>query len=510
VIDPAAVPLRVGTEQVAQTIRLGLERVGFTEHVICERLSIPSLEGVGMPLFKSLAPRIAGAGALDALAFLFGDLISSDALGEHLTPEEIEAFFEADLIRRWNDSGSDDNRLYSPVRFVPLSLPHLQSDLWLVGDRGDRPDGSAFAPFADIVFPGQNPLTRHFLKLLPRSPCRTALDLCAGTAVAGLAMAGVAEHCAAGDIAERSVHFARFNRWLNKCDRLELVCGDLYEPVAGRRFDRIVAHPPYVPALTQQLTYRDGGQTGDEIVQRVIAGLPQHLSEGGTFHVLCLAMDTADGLFEERARTWLGDAEREFDIVFAIDSRTPPELIAGRLVDRAGGSQRDFDQWRDLFQGLRVKEFVYGALAGRRFASDRTGEAFTRRVLLTDDCTGEAFESLFRCFDWLRLPDREARVLSLTPRLPPDLHLEVRHRVENNSFVPGAYALTNGGQPFFARLDTEAWVAAMMSEFDGTRTVREVFASAVARARVPSGFDEHDVARMVAFLLERGCLRADG
>lgn len=505
-------PLRLATSREAALIRQVLDRAGFTERSVCERLKLPTLESVDLPLFKSFMSRLAGAGALEPLArvFLFGEIVDAASFRAGMTDDELEAFTASDLIRVSGGTHPGASGVFSPVRLVPINpWDGANPDLLLAGDRADHPDGSKFVPFEDIVFTGHNPLTRQFVRLLPRTPCGDLLDLCAGTGVGALAMSPFADRCTAADVAERSVHFARFNGWLNQSSRLEILCGDLYEPIANRRFDRIVAHPPYVPALTQKLTYRDGGKTGDEIAQRIIAGAPGHLNEGGTFHVLFLAMDTADGSIEERARGWLGDAAREFDIIFALDSRTPPELIATRLVERAGGSSEDLERWRELFQGIRVREFVYGALVGRRFTSRGEGEAFTRRVMLSDHTTGEAFDRLFQWFDWLRLPDRENRVLGMTPTLPADLHLEVRHTVEHRTFAPSGYALSNGGKPFFTRLETEAWVAAFLSEFDGERTVRDHYRSASDRGRVPKDFSEADLARLMCFLAERGCVLLD-
>jgi hypothetical protein len=96
----------------------------------------------------------------------------------------------------------------------------------------------------------------------------------------------------------------------------------------------------------------------------------------------------------------------------------------------------------------------------------------------------------------------------MTPRLSPDLHLEVRHGVEDNAFVPASYALSNGSRPFFSRLETEAWVVALLNEFDGVRMVREVAESAKARGRVPAGFSDADLVRIMCFLSERGCITA--
>jgi methylase of polypeptide subunit release factors len=508
-VSSPPVPLRVGTPAEASAVRALMDRSGFTEPAVCERLGISTLDAVDLPLFKSLRSRLSGAGALEILSrlFLFGDAVDETEARTHLGPTDVEALRTADLVRVWNDPA--ERRLFSPVRLVPVDLAaRSPSRLLLASDRTDHPDASPFTPFPDIVFSAHNPLTREFLKLLPYSSPGRLLDMCSGTGAAAIAIAPAAAAVVAADVAERSAHFARFNAWINGCADVQVVCGDLYEPLKDRRFDRIIAHPPYVPAVSRTLTYRDGGQTGDEIIQGVIRGMPDHLEEGGTFHLLCLGMDTGDGPFEARARSWLGSAGNEFDIVFALDSVTPPELIATRIIDRNGGSPQDLERWRELFARLQVKEFVYGALVGRRFAGRSRGEPMTRRVLMTDATTCTGFDWLLQWFDWLRLPNRATRVLELKPQLPHDLTLDVRHRIEGRSFEPASYHLENGGRPFRARLATEAWVAALLGEFDGARTVRDAFASAKARGRVPPQFSESELEQLICFLIERGCVAA--
>lgn len=515
-----APPLRTTGRESPALLRETFARASYNEPHLCRMFGVPKLDSVDHPPFKMLASRAAGDGLLDVLCrlFLFGHPVSRDALSAVLGEAELRAFESADLLRTWDEPGPAQGQWYSPVRIVPVAVDgRTPEEMLLVGDRGDRPDGGRFRPFADIVFSGHNPLTRQFVQLLPRRPVGSLLDLCTGTGVAALAMAPFATECTAADIAERSGHFAHFNGWLNDAANLVVVCGDLYEPVRGRRFDCIIAHPPYVPALMQELTYRDGGETGDAIVKGIINGVPDHLADGGTFHLLCLGMDTADLPFEQRVRQWLGPAQREFDVVFALDSRTAPEQIAANLVQRGGGSAEDLDRWRDLFQRLQVQEFVYGAIVGRRFKArgadaaeggqaGEAREAMTRRVVLTPECSAQSFEWILRWFDWLRVPGLHERVLALTPRLDPRVILEVRHRVEHDAFEPASYALANGGYPFFARLEPDPWVVALVNEMNGTRTVREVFQSAVARGRVAEGFQEHDLVRLVCFLLERNCL----
>ena len=72
--------------------------------------------------------------------------------------------------------------------------------------------------------------------------------------------------------------------------------GDLFEPVAGERFDVIAANAPYVPTEAIALmpseardhehrVALDGGSDGLDVQRRAIAAAPAHLSEGGVLLV---------------------------------------------------------------------------------------------------------------------------------------------------------------------------------------------------------------------------------
>ena len=503
-----AVPLRRCDAGVADAIHGVLQRGSFQEQVICEHLQLGNLSAVDHPVFMTLQHRLGGSGLLETLCsvFLFGDAVPHASIREYLSAEELDAFIAADLFRPYRAPAAAPDHLYSPVRLAPIRVPDLaERDILVAGDRNDHPDGSPFTPFADIVFPGHNPLTRRFLTLLPATRPVRVLELCAGSGIATLAMASAGSRCVAADIAERSVHFARFNAWLNDCSGLDVACGDLYAAVQDG-FDCILAHPPYVPALEQRLTYRDGGQTGDEIIRRIVEGLPEHLNAGGTCHLLCLGMDTEETRFEERLRAWLGPSGGEFDVIFALDSTTPPEQVATRVAEPFGRSRDNMHKWHELFHRLKVKDFVYGSVVIRRLDAASRGEPLTRRVLMTDGTTAASFMQLLRWFDWLREPGGESRILDTKPTLPADLRLDVQHRMEAGGFTPDVFYLENGGHPFRARLKIEPWLASVLVSLDGRRTVREVFTNAEANGKIPTGFSERDQQRLMCYLAERNCV----
>jgi release factor glutamine methyltransferase len=117
-------------------------------------------------------------------------------------------------------------------------------------------------------------------------PRATALDLCSGSGAVAVAaaMRGV-RSVTAVDVDRRSAWTARLNARLNGV-RVRGLHGDLYEPVAGQRFDLITANPPYVPAPPDITPQRgdqawNAGGDGRAVIDRLIDGLPEHLAPGG-------------------------------------------------------------------------------------------------------------------------------------------------------------------------------------------------------------------------------------
>jgi hypothetical protein len=57
----------------------------------------------------------------------------------------------------------------------------------------------------------------------------------------------------------------------------------MYAPVAEEHFDLILSQPPYYPNSADEpgQMFLHGGEFGDELSNRVIAGLPEHLSDAG-------------------------------------------------------------------------------------------------------------------------------------------------------------------------------------------------------------------------------------
>lgn len=125
---------------------------------------------------------------------------------------------------------------------------------------------------------------------LPPARGRRVLDLGAGCGVQGLLATPGAAEAVLVDLEPDSVHLSACNRVLNRVPHpVRVLAGDLYAPVAGERFDLIVALPPYVPGVggDRQSTVTAGGADGLGLLRRIVAGAAAHLAPGGELVALC-------------------------------------------------------------------------------------------------------------------------------------------------------------------------------------------------------------------------------
>ncbi|MDR7567471.1 MAG: methyltransferase, partial [Armatimonadota bacterium] len=100
------------------------------------------------------------------------------------------------------------------------------------------------------------------------------LDVGCGYGVIGLVAAAQASRGRAVlvDINERAVALARGNALRNGIRNVEVLWGDLYEPVGDRAFDLIVTNPPI--------------RAGRAVVRALIEGARAHLRPGGRFYLV--------------------------------------------------------------------------------------------------------------------------------------------------------------------------------------------------------------------------------
>ena len=138
-------------------------------------------------------------------------------------------------------------------------------------------------------------------------PSDSVLDLGTGTGL--LACMADTRRALGVEVDPAAAEIAAFNVMLNGLqDKVEIQIGDLYGCVPGRKFDLIVANPPFMPAPegTHLPICGDGGHLGDDVLKRVLVGLDRHLGPAGQ----ALVYAEAFGDFEEpQIVRWLRESD---------------------------------------------------------------------------------------------------------------------------------------------------------------------------------------------------------
>ncbi|AWL93801.1 MULTISPECIES: 50S ribosomal protein L3 N(5)-glutamine methyltransferase [Bradyrhizobium] len=108
-------------------------------------------------------------------------------------------------------------------------------------------------------------------------------------------------------------------------DRISLYRGDLFAPLGDARYDLIITNPPYVDAegmaalppecrAEPKLAF-DGGADGLDVVRRILAEAPDHLTpDGGLICEIGRGRELVDEAFPELPLLWLDTEDSEGEV----------------------------------------------------------------------------------------------------------------------------------------------------------------------------------------------------
>jgi len=478
-------------------LRALLTDAGFTAPAVCGRSGIASIYEFdsireGRPAGVTLADR------LDLLIRLFMDveLVDRDLVRRYLSPAEVGLLEDMGLLRPYEGD---------PQRWHATFLLYPTEGLWIASDLNVSPAGPEHTVLLeDAVYPAITKNTRHFLAALPATPCEDFLELCAGTGIAALLAARYATRTWCVDITERATRFARFNAALNATPHFTALRGDLYAAVPGRTFDRIVAHPPYMPALEQKYIFRDGGEDGEQITRGMIAGLPEHLRPGGRFYCTCMLSDRKGASAEARLRSMLGEAEGEFDVLLVTERLFQPTDYYFRLALSGRAELGEVVRRHEVFQRLEVERLVYGSVLIQRRAEARP--AFTARRQ-AGSATGIAeAEWLLGWEAAATAADPTVLLADARPEVSPGCRMRLGRVFEGGAWAPDDCVLTTGS-PFALEARCPPWAAAVVEGCDGRTTVRGLHGRLRESGAVPDTLGEAEFAKFVRSLISGGFLR---
>lgn len=484
------IPLCMGTTAQFTALRGLLEEATYTEAEICARQDQPSIYD-----FRTLHEGRPASTVRDTHDLLVRFFMDSKPVAASRTRKLLGAYMttllELGLLRHL-----PDGRLQATVLLYPTRGLYIVSDSFHAratgGVRGLRPD---------IVYPAITGGTRHFIDAIPDSPCDDFLELCAGTGIAALVASPHVRHAWAADITERSTRFAAFNAALNGIDNVTAVRGDLYEPVAGRTFDRIVAHPPFVPASRPRFIYRDGGNDGEQITRRIIADLPDHLRPGGLFVCTCAATDRGDATLEERVRSMLGARASEFDIIVVTRSVTDREAYCAGQSAR--GRAREAKLLLRTFRALDVENLVLGTIAIVRH--QRAANPMNVRRPVGGMTVGHAIEHVVRWDIAGRSPAALNQLLDLRPAISPHVRRHIEQSATDDGWILEQCQFSTD-RPFPITLAPTDSGPDLLDHFGGRHTVRELARRLRSSGRIPATATDELFAEMVRSLLAGGFL----
>ena len=299
-------------------------------------LAESGLERVFVRDVGSEAPRIVER--LRPLVRLFGEGQGQSVEGREFdacVPEEVRATVEEiGLVKRVEDRVAAGYRL----------VFHL--GLWLFCEWK--------SPSAKFYYGNDSILLS---RTLDGTVAGNALDLCSGVGTQALVCARTAARVTAVEIEPLAAKLFWVNAAMNGLsDKLELINGNLLEPVAGRKFDVISCNPPFmpVPKGVRYPRFGDGGGDGLDIVRRLMAGLPEALAPSGRCEVIAAALGNRErpdlAPFQKMAAdSWLAiivDCCTRDE----LEGETMKRLVALSSMEGDGGKDVDPQEIEEAFR----------------------------------------------------------------------------------------------------------------------------------------------------------------
>ena len=381
-----------------RNIIMHIASIGYNEEYILKRLGLADLTELqwrALPIYrKELLWR---RDSLDSLIDLF-------LLQGAIPAEEIDKIFDKDeqdtLIRTGllviNEKCLARASLF-PVRDRLVFSDHAWPSL-------PHP-GCSNVPYDQVMSVGTD--SRWLARATVRRPFNTALDLCAGSGIHALLAASHTKNVVAVDINPRAALCTRFNTQASGLANIETAVGDLYEPVGNKRFDLITANPPFVPSPVNSIGFRDGGQSGEDVLRRIVAGLPYHLEQGGIAQIVTELGERPGEALSDRLRTWLAGAPMDILIL-----RLRVNTAVNYAIGHANGND-SYDAFlssvHDWAGNLKAQGYTHvdSVLISFQWSDSAFGTPWTRieDMQRPHHEAGDEIEALFHADRTVRQPD---------------------------------------------------------------------------------------------------------
>ena len=455
--NPAEKIGEAASELIAHFAAVGFDSAGLSAHLGPEYLSALHRGDPGALRFRTRHGK-----ELDQLiqAFILRDPVEKNEffqlLGDKLAAKVIDANIAVH---------------HGPaiVRVVIDVRPHIINgkSRWVFSD----PDAAMVRQdAAEDHVPGVGAASLSLLQFCPTTPVDSVLDLGTGSGVQILGQAGSAQKITGTDVSTRALALADATvRGANIADDVTLLAGSWFSPVAGQRFDRIVANPPFVVG-SQEIThtYRDSGLDLDGASELVISEAPSYLAPGGAAYLLASWVHVDGQPWQHRVASWLpsrGVAAWVLQRDFADPAHYVSTWLRDEAIDpRSHEASERFAQWLQHFSTHDVTAIGFGYVAIQDIG-DQPSEIIAEEIPQAfDDRLADEVEEYFQRAAWLReqsKSDIASSRFQLRPQLAREI-VEVPDAAAGMGFSPRVYRLTRMDGPRWSH-EVDEHVAAIVA-----------------------------------------------
>jgi SAM-dependent methyltransferase len=256
-----------------------------------------------------------------------------------------------------------------------------------------------------------------------RRASRRTLDLCSGNGILALLAAPHSTRVLGVDTNPRAVNLAAFNALVNGMTNVHFLEGHLYAPVAGHRFDLIVANPPFVISPETRFLFRDSGVAGDGFCRDLIHTMPQFLQEGGYGHILCDWAHVMGEDWRQRLAGWVAQSGCDTWVLRFLTQE--PASYADRWLRSARQESPEehaerFAGWMAYFEQERIEAISCGLIILRRAGGRANWFCCETAPSLQGPC-GDAILRGFTARDFLATVSEDAELLNARIRVAPEV-----------------------------------------------------------------------------------------
>lgn len=495
---PAVPRVDLSAESYAQ-VRGVLARGGYSGADVLRYLGVEAIPDVFEGGFFETVSRTVDTplAALTQL-FLIGRGVELGRAEALLGNEFLKACYAQGIAFAHESSGL----LYAAVTIEP-SLSGSEG-VWLVSDRVIPVPEAGLPGFAEAVYPTVTPSAQLFLRLLPRRECGRFFEACAGCGPAAMVAGRFADEVHAGDIDRRAVAFCAYNARLNDVGGFRAIEGSYYSNTDGA-YDLIAAHPPYMPIDGAAEVFYSGGIDGTVLLRELISQLPGKLKPGGLFYAVAMIPESDAIAVEARVREWLGEDAGDFDVFFfPLHTRSLIE-VAYEATAKVGGGSAAASQYRRKLLAMGHREFHFGALI-LRFHEGPEPTIQVRRKL----SPRTTWQEILWCVDWdtgRKDAEQNAAFANAAVKASEDLEVVITHRAGSSGLEPRRFqAITR--YPFEMESEIQGWMAVLLGQCDGSRSVLEIFASAKEQGMIHPETPVAEFIRLLSKFVSGGFLES--